>query len=121
MTRRSSGSLTGRLSRTSERTTPKTALLAPICDAVQAAHERGVLHRDLKPSNILIDEAGRPLVSDFGLAKRVEDDGTLTHTGAIRHPLDADRSLCKRVDAAPAAPAPVQPIGSTRVRASPRC
>lgn len=59
------------------------ALLVPICDAVHAAHERGVLHRDLKPSNILIDETGRPLVGDFGLAKRVEADGTLTHTGAI--------------------------------------
>jgi len=59
------------------------ALLVPICDAIHEAHERGVLHRDLKPSNILIDAAGRPMVSDFGLAKRVEADGTLTHTGAI--------------------------------------
>ena len=59
------------------------ALLARVADAVQAAHERGVLHRDLKPSNILIDSSGRPHVSDFGLAKRLEDDGSVTHTGAI--------------------------------------
>jgi len=59
------------------------ALLAPICDAVHAAHQQGILHRDLKPSNILIDRDGRPLVTDFGLAKRVEDDSSLTHTGAI--------------------------------------
>jgi len=59
------------------------ALLAPICDAVHAAHLQGILHRDLKPSNILIDRDGRPLVTDFGLAKRVEDDSSLTHTGAI--------------------------------------
>ena len=59
------------------------ALLARVADAVQAAHDRGVLHRDLKPSNILIDSSGRPHVSDFGLAKRLEDDASVTHTGAI--------------------------------------
>ena len=59
------------------------ALLAKVADAVQAAHQRGVLHRDLKPSNILIDTAGKPHVSDFGLAKRLEAEESVTHTGAI--------------------------------------
>lgn len=59
------------------------ALTAKVADAVQAAHARGVLHRDLKPSNILIDAAGEPHVSDFGLAKRLEADESVTHTGAI--------------------------------------
>jgi hypothetical protein len=59
------------------------ALLAKVADAIQAAHGRGVLHRDLKPSNILIDTAGEPHVSDFGLAKRLEADQSVTHTGAI--------------------------------------
>lgn len=58
-------------------------LLAVVADAIDAAHAKGVLHRDLKPSNILIDRDGRPHVSDFGLAKRIEADMSVTHTGAI--------------------------------------
>ncbi len=58
-------------------------ILAAVAEAVDAAHRRGVLHRDLKPSNILIDARGMPHVSDFGLAKRIEEDQSVTHTGAI--------------------------------------
>ena len=45
------------------------SLIIKICDAIQFAHEHGVLHRDLKPGNILLREDGEPLVADFGLAK----------------------------------------------------
>ena len=47
-----------------------------MCDAVQFAHEHGVLHRDLKPGNILLREDGEPLVADFGLAKLKSSEGS---------------------------------------------
>jgi eukaryotic-like serine/threonine-protein kinase len=43
-------------------------LLAKVCDAVQHAHDKGVIHRDLKPGNILVDDSGQPKVLDFGVA-----------------------------------------------------
>jgi len=51
------------------------AIIERICDALQFAHEHGVLHRDLKPGNILLREDGEPLVADFGLAKIETADG----------------------------------------------
>jgi WD40 repeat protein/tRNA A-37 threonylcarbamoyl transferase component Bud32 len=64
---------------------PKAAarLVATVAEAVHHAHQRGVLHRDLKPANILLDEHSEPHVGDFGLARRVEGDSELTHSGVI--------------------------------------
>jgi eukaryotic-like serine/threonine-protein kinase len=54
-----------------------------VCDAVHAAHLRGVIHRDLKPSNIRVDRSGEPHVLDFGLAKSADalPDSAMTRTG----------------------------------------
>jgi WD40 repeat protein/tRNA A-37 threonylcarbamoyl transferase component Bud32 len=59
------------------------ACVKTISLAIHYAHEKGVLHRDLKPSNILIDTAGEPRVTDFGLAKRLSGDSDITLTGQL--------------------------------------
>jgi WD40 repeat protein/tRNA A-37 threonylcarbamoyl transferase component Bud32 len=58
-------------------------LVAAVADALQYAHEQGVVHRDVKPSNIMIGEDGRPCVMDFGLAKRDAGEITMTVEGQV--------------------------------------
>jgi tetratricopeptide (TPR) repeat protein/predicted Ser/Thr protein kinase len=55
-------------------TRQKLVLMVKICEAVQHAHQRGLIHRDLKPGNILVDETGQPKILDFGVARVTEAD-----------------------------------------------
>jgi serine/threonine-protein kinase len=59
------------------------ALVSKVADALDYAHDRGVVHRDIKPANILLSERGEPLVADFGIALAVTQagGGRVTETG----------------------------------------
>jgi hypothetical protein len=72
---------------------PATALqvVPQVCDALEYAHEEGVVHRDIKPENILLDKRGRVKIADFGLAKLVgpsQASFTLTGTHQVMGTLD---------------------------------
>ena len=81
-------------------------LIRRVSDAIQYAHERGVIHRDLKPANILLDQNGNPRVTDFGLAKKVQGDSGLTGSGQIMGTpsyMPPEQAGAKRGEVGPAA------------------
>jgi predicted Ser/Thr protein kinase len=74
--------------------TPEEALtiVPPLCDALQFAHDRGIVHRDIKPENLLLDKAGRVKVADFGIAKMLGTVNTGSNAGGPMAPENATQT-----------------------------
>ena len=89
-------------------------LIGRVSEAIEYAHQHGVVHRDLKPANILLDLHGNPRVTDFGLAKKVQGDSGLTGSGQIMGTpsyMPPEQAGGKRGDVGPAAD--VYALGAT--------
>ncbi len=80
------------------------SVMAQVCDALHAAHGKGVIHRDIKPHNILLTRSGEVRVTDFGIAQvHTEDNPSMTRTGAVMgtwgYMAPEQKSNAKTVDA----------------------
>ena len=77
------GSLEDRVAESPLSPRESAELVAKLADAMDHAHQAGVIHRDLKPGNVLFDENGEPKITDFGLAKKVGEDDSHTRTVSV--------------------------------------
>jgi serine/threonine protein kinase len=93
--------------------TPEEALtiVPPLCDALQFAHDRGIVHRDIKPENLLLDTTGRVKVADFGIAKML---GTANASGKVGEPA-APENATQAAVGTPGYSAPEQKTDPKRV------
>jgi len=78
-----SGSLADRLRSRVMPAREGAQVLISVARALHFAHQNGVIHRDMKPANVLLDPEGVPKVTDFGIAKRLSGDSSLTQSGAV--------------------------------------
>ncbi len=62
---------------------PVLEIFVKVCDAIEAAHQRGIIHRDIKPGNIMLTRDGAPYVTDFGLAKAQQAASSISSSGQI--------------------------------------
>jgi serine/threonine protein kinase len=76
------------------------AIVPPICDALQYAHDKGIVHRDIKPENLLLDREGRVKIADFGIAALVGAEGEPAGTPPYMAPEQAEtrREVDNRAD-----------------------
>jgi serine/threonine protein kinase len=93
--------------------TPEEALaiVPPLCDALQFAHDRGIIHRDIKPENLLLDKAGRVKVADFGIARML---GSVNGSGQAGEP-GAPENTTQAAVGTPSYSAPEQKTDPQRV------
>src|SRR5436309_4333564 len=100
------GSLARRLDDYRDDPAAAALLIEKVARAVDYLHAQGILHRDLKPLNILLDDQDEPFVSDFGIAKLVDDDLELTVPGAVlgtRPYMAPEQAAGRNQDVGPAA------------------